>query len=333
MSHVAIIGAGAWGTALAGVCARAGQAVRLWAREPEVVESINRRHENALFLAGVALDRGIEATGDLETAVGGSCAVLLVTPAQHLREVAGNLAPYLPEGAPVALCAKGIERDGGALMSEAAAEAIPRSSLAVLSGPTFAREVANGLPTAVTLAVADSSAGERLVDAIGNPSFRPYLSDDLIGAQIGGAVKNVLAIACGIVHGRGLGENARAALITRGLAEIVRLGIARGARPETLMGLSGLGDLTLTCNSLQSRNMSLGSALGEGRRLDDILGERRSVAEGVWSAGAVRLLADRAGVDMPIATAVDEILHHGATVDDMIADLLSRPFRSEREAD
>jgi glycerol-3-phosphate dehydrogenase (NAD(P)+) len=229
----------------------------------------------------------------------------------------------------VVICAKGVEETSGALMSEVAAAALPGARLAILSGPTFAGEVARGLPTAVTLASADQELGGALIAALGTRSFRPYLGDDVVGAEIGGAVKNVLAIACGIVAGRRLGDNARAALITRGLAEMVRLARAKGGRAETLMGLSGLGDLTLTCTALQSRNHSLGFALGEGTALDEILGRRRSVAEGVSSAAAVAALASRLGVDMPIVAAVDAILHHGADIDQSIASLLARPFRGE----
>jgi glycerol-3-phosphate dehydrogenase (NAD(P)+) len=239
------------------------------------------------------------------------------------------LAPDLPPGVPVVICAKGIEEGSGALMSEVVAATLPEAPQAVLSGPTFAAEVARGLPTAVTLATPDEALGRRLIAALGTRSFRPYLSDDLLGAEIGGAVKNVLAIACGIVMGRRLGDNARAALITRGLAELVRLALARGGRAETLMGLCGLGDLTLTCSSLQSRNHSLGVALGEGRPLAEIVAGRRSIAEGVASAAATAALARRLGVDMPIVAAVDAILHHGAAIDAVIEGLLARPFKTE----
>jgi glycerol-3-phosphate dehydrogenase (NAD(P)+) len=329
MERIGIIGGGAWGTALALTARRAGRAVTLWAREAEVVAAINRDHENPLFLPGVPLDPAIRATAAIDEVAAGADLVLLVAPAQHLRDAAASLAPHLPAGAPVVICAKGIEESSGALLSEAVADALPAAPLAVLSGPTFAGEVARGLPTAVTLATADAALGERLIAALGTRSFRPYLSDDVIGAEIGGAVKNVLAIACGIVTGKRLGDNARAALITRGLAEMARLALAKGGRPETLMGLSGLGDLVLTCTSLQSRNQSLGVALGEGRALAAILAERRSVAEGVTSAAAAAALAGRLGVDMPITAAVDAILHHGAAIDQAIAALLARPFKHE----
>ncbi|HYE52039.1 MAG TPA: NAD(P)H-dependent glycerol-3-phosphate dehydrogenase [Azospirillaceae bacterium] len=328
MRRIGVVGAGAWGTALALAARRAGSDVVLWAREPEVVEGINADRENRLFLPGIALEAGISATADW-AGVAATDALLLVTPAQHLRAACRTLRPLLAPGVPVVICAKGIEIDTGSLMSEAVRQELPETPLAVLSGPTFAAEVARGLPTAVTLAIGDAEAGRRLVEAIGGRTFRPYLSDDVVGAQIGGAVKNVLAIGCGIVEGRKLGENARAALITRGLAEINRLGLALGARSETLMGLSGLGDLTLTCSSLQSRNMSLGHALGEGRALADILAERRTVAEGVYTASAVVKLAGRMGVEMPICAAIDAILNHGADVPSTIAALMSRPFKPE----
>lgn len=330
MQRIGIIGGGAWGTALALTARRAGRDIVLWAREADVAASINRKHANPLFLPGVALDREIRATVELGEAVAGADALLLAAPAQHLRAIAEALSPALPGGVPVVICAKGIEEETGALLSEAVAATLPRAPLAVLSGPTFAAEVAAGLPTAVTLACADDGLGQRLIAALGTRSFRPYLARDLVGAQIGGAIKNVLAIACGIVAGRRLGDNARAALVTRGLAEMVRLALAKGGKSETLMGLSGLGDLVLTCTGLQSRNHSLGVALGEGRALADILAQRRSVAEGVSSAAAAVALARRLGVEMPITEAVDAILHRGAAIDEAIAGLLARPFRAER---
>lgn len=328
MRKIGIIGAGAWGTALAVTCRRAGREVVLWAHEPEVARAVAETRENSRYLPGLTLPEGIVATTDLAAAADAE-AVLLVTPAQVLRPVCGRLAPLWRAGTPALICAKGIEENSFALMSEAAAEALPGQPLAVLSGPTFAAEVARGLPTAVTLACADAELGGRLVAAIGTQAFRPYLSDDVVGAQIGGAVKNVLAIGCGIVEGRGYGDNARAALITRGLAEIARLAVARGARAETLTGLSGLGDLILTAASQQSRNYSLGCELGRGEALADILGRRASVAEGVYTARSVVGLAARLGVEMPICEAVDAILHHGAAVDETVAGLLARPFRSE----
>ena len=327
MNRVGIIGAGAWGTALAMAAQRAGRAATLWAREPEVVASISATRINALFLPGLPLDPAIAATGDLKIAADADI-VLLVSPAQHLRAAAKDLSTLIPAGRPVVICAKGIELDTGALMTEAA-DALNHTALMVLSGPSFASEVAKGLPTALTLAAADQAQGRAVAEALSSRTFRPYLSTDVIGAQIGGAVKNVLAIGCGISEGRKLGSNAKSALLTRGLAELVRLAVARGAKAETLMGLSGLGDLVLTASSTQSRNYSLGVALGEGRTLEDILGARPSVTEGVTTAKAVVALAAKLKVDMPICTAVDRILNHDAAIDDVMRQLLERPLRAE----
>ncbi|MEX1155401.1 NAD(P)H-dependent glycerol-3-phosphate dehydrogenase [Parvibaculum sp.] len=328
IENIGIIGAGAWGTALAQVAAKAGRRVTLWAHEAEVAEAINTRHENALFLPGIALDKGIRATTEAAE-VATADALLMVTPAQHMRRVLTELAPLIAAGTPVVLCAKGIEQESGKLLTEVLAEAAPHALAAVLSGPSFATEVARGLPTAVTLACEDEKMAEALAGAIGLPTFRPYYSADLIGAEIGGAVKNVLAIACGIVEGKKFGDSARAALTTRGFAELTRLGLAMGARAETLTGLSGLGDLILTCNSTKSRNMSLGMALGEGKTLDEIMGARNSVSEGVFSASAVVALAKKHKADMPIAEAVTAIVTGKASVDEAIAALLARPIGRE----
>ncbi|WP_333665679.1 NAD(P)H-dependent glycerol-3-phosphate dehydrogenase [Parvibaculum sp.] len=327
-NRIAVIGAGAWGTALAQVAAKAGRSVTLWARESEVVASVNGSHENTTFLPGIALDESLRATAELKEAAAAD-AILMVTPAQHMRRVLEELAPDIAAGKPVVLCAKGIEQSTNRLLTEVLAEAMPQATPAVLSGPSFAAEVARGLPTAVTLACEDEQVAEALAHAIGLPTFRPYYSSDLTGAEIGGAVKNVLAIACGIVEGKKFGDSARAALTTRGFAELTRLGLAMGARAETLAGLSGLGDLILTCNSPKSRNMSLGIALGEGKTLDNIMGARNSVSEGVHSATAVVALARHHGIEMPIAEAVADIVTGAATVDNVIAALLARPFRSE----
>ena len=326
--RIAVIGAGAWGTALAQAAVSAGREVVLWAREPALAEAINATHENPTYLPGIALDPTVRATGDLSEA-GRAEALLLVAPAQHTRAVAGALAGLAGDDTPVVVCSKGIEQNTGALMTEAVAEALPGNPLAVLSGPTFAAEVARGLPTAATLAARDPKLGADLVVALGSRRFRPYLSGDPVGAEIGGAVKNVIAIACGIVAGRGLGDNARAALITRGLAEIGRLSLAKGGKAETLMGLSGLGDLTLTCSAMQSRNYSLGAGLGQGKTMAEILAGRQSVAEGVFSAAAVTELAARLSVEMPISAAVDQVLNRGADLDETIEGLLARPFRAE----
>lgn len=325
-ARIAVIGAGAWGTALAIAATRAGRDVRLWARDPAQAEALRTTRTNAAYLPQANLPAEVEPTSDLAFAVDGAAAILLAVPAQHL----GGIARLLPPGtAPLVICAKGIERGTGRLMNEIVAEAAPGRPAAILSGPTFASEVAAGLPTAVTLAAADERIGRELVTLLGSPTFRPYWSSDPVGALIGGAVKNVIAIACGIVAGRGLGENARAALMTRGLAEIVRLGVAAGGRPDTFIGLAGLGDLALTASSSQSRNFSLGMALGEGRSLDEILGQRRTVTEGVTSATATLQRAAALGVEMPITAAVAAIVAGQLGVEDAMRQLLARPFRAE----
>lgn len=329
MKRLAIIGGGAWGTALAITAHRAGSLPVLWARNRDVVATINQRHGNPLFLPGVSLDPAISATADIGAAVAEAEAALLVVPAQFLRGAIQSLRPHLRRALPLLLCAKGIEIGSLATMSEIAAETLPDCPSAVLSGPSFAAEVARGLPTAVTIASRDASLGRAFTAALGSGRFRPYLSGDPIGAEIGGAVKNVLAIACGIVTGRGLGDNARAALITRGLAEMRRLGVAKGGRAETFGGLSGLGDLVLTCSAMQSRNYGLGLALGRGQSLDAALLGSRSVVEGVATSTAVARLAQRLGVEMPICATVDGLLHRGASIDAMIEGLLRRPYRSE----
>jgi len=322
--RLGVLGGGAWGTALAQVAAGGGD-VLLWAREPEVVEAINSRHENPVFLPGRALDPAIRASGDLAELA--ECeAWLVVTPAQHMRPVleaapAGNR--------PLVLCSKGIEERSGDLLHRVAKSACPDAQVAVLSGPTFAHEVAAGLPTAVTLAAEDHALAERLRDRIARQTFRIYLSDDVAGAEIGGAVKNVLAIACGVVEGGGLGQNARAALIARGFAEMTRFGLASGARPETLTGLSGLGDLVLTCSSTSSRNFSLGKGIGEGRSAAELMSDRRTVAEGAFTAPVLDRLAREKGVEMPIVAAVVKLLSGEANVREVLGELLSRPPRIE----
>jgi glycerol-3-phosphate dehydrogenase (NAD(P)+) len=323
-----VIGGGAWGTALAQVCARAGLETILWAREADVVASINASHENTSFLPGVELDPSIHSTADL-VEMEGCDVVLAVTPAQHLRAAMTAFAPHAREGLPILLCAKGIEQGSLKLMTQVLAETIPQAAPAVLSGPSFAGEVARGLPTAVTLACPDPGCAEELAELIATPTFRPYFATDMIGAEAGGAVKNVLAIACGIVEGRGLGRSAHAALITRGFSELTRIAVALGGEAETVAGLCGLGDLVLTCSSPQSRNMSVGLALGRGQTLEDALAGKLSVAEGVASAPAVRQLARKLGVDAPICEATAAILAGEVGVDDAIRRLLSRPLREE----
>ena len=325
---IAVIGGGAWGTALACLCAGNGVDTLIWAREAPVAEAINQRHENTAFLPGVMLPPALQATGDLAGA-GGREAYVFAAPVQHSRAVLSELKRFAPESAAIALCSKGIERSTGLLMTELLHEVWSAARPAVLSGPSFARDVAVGLPTAVTLACADEALGARWTATVGAPHFRPYLAHDLIGAELGGAVKNVLAIAAGAVEGRGLGESARAAVIARGFAEFQRLGVALGADRQTMAGLSGLGDLILTATSAQSRNMSLGIELGKGRALADILGERNTVSEGVATAKAVVDRARKAGVETPICEAVAALVAGKTSVDEIIAGLLARPLKSE----
>ncbi len=321
--RIGVIGGGAWGTALAQVAAANGEPVMLWAREQAVVTAINLAHENTVFLPGVPLSPSIRATGELHD-LSACDAWLIVTPAQHLR---ASLAGLPQSHRPLVLCAKGIEAGTMALMSDIASELHPQSPVAVLSGPTFAAEVARGLPTAVTLACTDEAAARALSQRLARPTFRPYASDDVTGAEIGGAVKNVLAIACGVVAGAQLGENARAALIARGFAEMVRYGVARGGRAETLSGLSGLGDLVLTCSSTASRNFSLGVGLGEGRDAAALMGGK-TVAEGAFTAPVLQASAHALGVAMPVVDAVCALLD-GADVKSVIDALLSRPLKNE----
>ena len=324
-----VIGAGAWGTALAQVAGWAGLDVLLQAREPEVVESIRARRVNEAFLPGITLDDHVEVTADLADL--GACDVILaVPPAQHMRSTLAAFAAHHRSGVPVILCSKGIERGSLKLMTDVLAETLPAAPAAVLSGPSFAGEVARGLPSAVTLACADEALGEALMWTLSAPGFRPYLATDLIGAEVGGAIKNVLAIACGMAEGRGLGRSAHAALITRGFAEMTRMGVALGGQAETVAGLCGLGDLVLTCSSPQSRNMSLGLALGQGQSVEQALAGKRSVAEGYESAPAVRELAAKMGVDMPISLAVAALLNGETTGEAVIDNLLSRPLKAER---
>ena len=322
--RIGVIGAGAWGTALAQVASANGE-VLLWAHEAGVAEAINARHVNPLYLPAVTLDPALRATTDLADLA--TCAALMVvTPAQHMRAILVRAAVGTR---PLLLCSKGIEAGTMALMSEAAAETCPEAPIAVLSGPTFAGEVAEGLPTAVTLACTDEALGARLAERIALPAFRPYRSTDVIGAEVGGAVKNVLAIGCGVVEGAGLGRNARAALIARGFAELTRFGVARGARAETLAGLAGLGDLVLTCSSEQSRNFSFGLGLGRGDSAAALLAERRTVAEGVFTAPVLVEAARAAAVEMPIAETVAALIAGKLNAREAIAALLARPLRRE----
>jgi len=328
IDSVGIVGGGAWGTALAQAMRQAGREVVLWAREGDVVASINERHVNETFLPGVTLDAGVRATSKLaETA---ACdALLLVAPAQHVRAVARDLRPSLRKAQPVVICAKGIEQSSGRMMGDVLAAELPDAKQAALSGPSFAADVARGLPTALTIACADEAAGRVLAERLGGPTFRLYWTSDLVGVELGGALKNVLAIAAGIVDGQGLGASAHAALVTRGFAEMRRFGKALGARPETLIGLSGLGDLILTCGSPQSRNMSLGRALGRGETLSQALAGKLAVTEGVYTAAAVRRIADEKGIDMPISAAVCDVIDGRASVKEAIDQLMQRPLKAE----
>jgi glycerol-3-phosphate dehydrogenase (NAD(P)+) len=327
-SKISVLGGGAWGIALAVALHRAGRDVCLWVRSSDQAETLQQTRQNALRLPGVLLDPAIRVTTDLAEAAEAE-ALFLVVPTQGLRSVLAGLDLRGRAQVPLVLCAKGIEQEYLALPSAIVRTRFPENPVAALSGPTFAVDVAAGLPTAATLAATDEIIGKALCRSISTPTFRPYYSDDLTGVEVGGAIKNVLAIACGIVQGRGLGDSARAALLTRGVAEMTRLAVALGGRAETLMGLSGLGDLTLTCGSLQSRNMSLGVALGQGRPLAAILAERQSVAEGMFTAAAAIQLAAKYAVDMPIVQAVDAILNQGADINATIAALLARPLRDE----
>lgn len=324
---VGVIGGGAWGTALAETACKAGRDVVLWAYEIETVEEINHEHTNHVYLPGVKLSPNLRASADIQDMADVDVA-LFVAPSQHLREVAQAFSPCMKPGTPGVVCTKGFE-DTGKTMTEVLSEVVPQATAAVLSGPSFASEVARDLPAAVTLACADEEVGQALTLALGHKTFRLYWTSDLRGAQVGGTVKNVLAIASGIVEGKKLGASAHAALTTRGFAELVRFGMAMGARFETLTGLSGLGDLILTCSSPQSRNMSLGQALGQGKTLAEILGARKSVSEGVHSAAAVVNIARNLNIEMPICAAVHSIVSGQASVDEAIDALLSRPLRPE----
>ena len=330
MAHqsVGIIGAGAWGTALAIVARRAGRDVLVWAHEPESISAINDQHCNEVFLPGVPLDPAIEATDRLSEAA--TCDLLLmVTPAQHFRTIASELKPFVREGQPLVICSKGIEQSTGNLLSQIAGEELPATAIAVLSGPSFAGDVAAGRPAAVTMSTAEEELGRALSHALSHTPFRCYWSSDPIGAEIGGAVKNVYAIAAGIVTGKALGASAHAGLVTRSFAELARFGVALGGKLETLIGLSGLGDLVLTCGSPQSRNMSLGVALGEGKSAEEVLASRHTVTEGVATADAMVEIAGARGIELPIAEAVHAVLSGRMTVDAAIGSLLARPLRSE----
>lgn len=329
--RLAILGGGAWGTALACVARRRGTEVRLYARDPVTVAAVGRG-ENPKRLPGVALPDGIEGTEDINAAIQDADAVLAVVPAQSLRATLGQVDSALLEGRPIAICSKGIERGTLKRMAQVVAEAAPLAIPAVLTGPTFAREVTAGLPTAVVLGCRDPNAVKAIRETMSGDCLRLYETDDLVGAEIGGAVKNVVALAAGICWGRGLGENARAALVSRGLAETIRLAVALGGRAETVMGLSGSGDLILTAMSATSRNTAFGIKIGEGDAPMDVLLASAAVTEGFWSAEAVEALADQVGVEMPICEAVAAVLRGEIGVDQAIAKLFGRPATSEFRA-
>jgi len=320
-----VIGGGAWGTALAQLLAADGAPVRLWAREEDIVAAINAEHRNPVFLPGAALSPSLTATYHLAD-MADLDALLVVVPVPFLRAVLAEL----PSGnAPLIFCSKGMEARSFAFPIDMARDLTPQRPHAVLSGPTFAHEVAAGLPTAITLAAADADLAADIAQALARPHFRPYVSTDVIGAEIGGAVKNILAIACGIVDGAGLGLNARAALISRGFAEMTRFGLSRGAQAETLAGLAGLGDLVLTCTSSNSRNFALGQGLGRGESAEVLMADRRTVAEGAFSAPVIAAAARADGIDMPITDTVARLVAGETRVAEAIQALLSRPLRSE----
>lgn len=326
---IGVVGGGSWGTALANAAAAAGHPVTLWLRDAEAAARLDETRENARYLPGVPLHAGIRATAEAE-ALAGAQALLLVTPAQTMRGVLGRLGPHFAAGAPVVLCAKGIERGSDAFMSAVAAEVLPAGTpVAVLSGPSFAADVARNLPTAVTLAAEDGALAADLARTLSGPSLRLYHTDDVRGVEVGGAGKNVLAIASGIVAGRGLGESARAALIARAFAELMRFARAYGGRPETLMGLSGLGDLVLTASSPQSRNFAFGERLGAGASPAAAAGGK--LAEGAFTAAALVALARAREVEMPVAEAVAAVVAEAASVEAVIARLLARPLKGEAE--
>jgi glycerol-3-phosphate dehydrogenase (NAD(P)+) len=325
LDRLAVIGAGSFGTALAQLAARGGRPTLLWARKPELAAAIEVDRENRPYLPGQPLDPAIRVTADLAE-LGQADAWLLVTPAQAMRSVL-QAAPRTSK--PLILCSKGIEETSGKLLADVAAELSPGSPVGVLSGPSFAHEVAAGLPTAVTFASADEQLRTAVQQRLATAAFRIYSTDDVVGAEVGGAVKNVLAIACGVVEGKALGQSARAALIARGYAEMSRFAAALGARRETLAGLSGLGDLVLTCSSTSSRNFSLGVAIGRGQAIGALLADRRSIAEGAFTAPVLARLAAERNIDMPIVQAVEALISGTAKVDQVLQALLSRPPRSE----
>ena len=332
MARFAVVGSGAWGTALAAHAARLGHAVTLWALEPEVVASINDAHENRTFLAGASLSDRLTATSDLSAALAGASLVCLATPSQHLRAVLRRGAPAMEAGATVCVASKGIEQGSLALMSEVVAAELRGRPVVALSGPSFASEVVARQPTAIVAASDDPSAADAVQDAFSNATFRVYTHDDIIGVELGGALKNVMAVATGICEGAGFGYNARAALVTRGLAEMTRLGTALGASPATFAGLAGIGDLVLTCTGSLSRNRAVGMEIGRGASLDEALAGKQTVAEGVATTRSALALAGRLDVEMPIVTMVNRVLFDGLPALQAVSDLMSRALRPEQDA-
>ncbi len=330
VARIGVLGGGSWGTALAHLAARAGQAPVLWARNREVVAALNSSHRHPRFLVGIDLDPAINATADLGEACH-SDVVLLVVPAQAVRDIANRMVALLPPGVPVICCSKGLEIESGALLSEILRARLPEHPIGCLSGPTFAAEAVAGMPTAVTLAFDDTALASGLAQDLGSATFRPYVSNDVIGTEVAGAIKNVLAIACGIASGQGFGENTRAALITRGLAEAIRFAVALGGQPKTLAGLSGIGDLAMSCASRQSRNFRFGEALGAGAAISAALADSGGVVEGHYSAAPVLARAEALSVELPICSAVNAILNCGVAVQDVIDGLMHRPLRNEQE--
>lgn len=330
--HSAVVGAGAWGTALADLLACNGHSVRLWAFEPDVAEAMNGRHQNPVFLPGFTLARSLMATTDHRTALEGAELVLYATPSQHLREIARAGAAHVSKGATLAVASKGIEQGSLALMSDVIEEEVPDCPVVAISGPSFAAEVAARQPTAIVAASASADAARLAQDALSSASFRVYTHDDLVGVELGGALKNVMAVATGIAEGMGLGNNSRAALITRGLAEMTRLGVALGARASTFAGLAGIGDLVLTCTGALSRNRAVGVEIGKGKTLDEALAGKPTVAEGVATTRSAVALAEREEVEMPIVSTVYRILFDDQSAVQAITELMARGLRAEQDA-
>ncbi|MFP4097865.1 MAG: NAD(P)H-dependent glycerol-3-phosphate dehydrogenase [Alphaproteobacteria bacterium] len=328
-TNLGVIGTGSWGSALAHIMAEKELSVTLWARREEVASEINTTHKNTAHLGDIPLNRTIKATTDLQKAVTNHDILLMVTPAQAMRSILELMKPYIHGNHTLVLCSKGIEQNTLMMMSEIVEEIIPATQTAILSGPNFAKEIAKGKPAATTLASKSQETAETLQKAIASPFFRPYATTDIIGTQIAGALKNVIAIACGIAKGLDMGESARASLVTRGLAEISRLGIAMGAKPDTFLGLSGVGDMMLTCSSEQSRNFSTGLALAQGKTLQDIMKHSNSVAEGVHTAKSTVSLAKKYNVDMPICTNIDACINKNLSIENVLESIINRPLGQE----